>query len=182
MLNGIKVFIPLAAVLCSVPALGAVVDASPYGFSTADTLVIEAPAERVFEAVTRDVGSWWDKSHTFSGRSVNLYIEPEPGGCFCERLENGGVRHLTVVYVDFGKTLRFSGGLGPLQALAVSGSMTWSFTDTEATTTLVVTYSVAGYTEGGLQNWASPVDGVLNAQIERLKRFVETGSPEKQEE
>jgi uncharacterized protein YndB with AHSA1/START domain len=168
----------LAVVLWAGQAVGAVVDSSPYGFSTADTLVIGAPAGRVFEAVTRDVGSWWDKSHTFSGNSTNLYIEPEPGGCFCERLENGAVRHMSVVYVDFGKKLRFTGGLGPLQGLGLSGSMTLDFTDTGGKTTLVMTYNVGGYARGGLGNWAPVVDGVLSAQIERLKNFVETGSPE----
>jgi hypothetical protein len=36
----------------------------------------------------------------------------------------GGVRHMQVVYVDPGKTLRMIGGLGPLQSMAATGSMT----------------------------------------------------------
>lgn len=171
----VAVFFTLAV---SGTAAGTVVDSSPYGFSTVDTILIEATPDRVFEAVTRDIGSWWASDHTFSGNAMNLYMEAEPGGCFCERLDGGGgVRHMTVVYVDFGKKLRLAGALGPLQALGVTGAMTWDFTATGEKTNLIFTYIVGGYARGGLENWAAPVDGVLSAQVRRLKDYVEKGSP-----
>ena len=71
----------------------------------------------MYNSIVDDVGLWWDSSHTFSGNAENLSIDDKAGGCFCENLENGGsVRHLEVVFVDPGKTLRMIGGLGPLSS------------------------------------------------------------------
>jgi hypothetical protein len=107
-----------------------------------------------------------------------MSIEARPQGCFCERLESGGVRHMTVVYANPGKLLRLVGGLGPLQSEAVTGSLSWNLGEHEGGTRLIVTYKVAGYTTEGLDQWAGPVDEVLAQAARRLKKFVETGSPE----
>ncbi len=40
-----------------------------------------------------------------------------------------------------------------------------------------LTYSVGGFIDGGFDKMAPAVDGVLGEQLERLKRFVETGKP-----
>ena len=83
---------------------------------------------------------------------------------------------MTVIYADSGKMLRMSGGLGPLQALAVTGTMTFTFVDTNGTTRLELTYTVGGYLAGpdGIGALAKPVDAVLTGQVMRLKRFAET--------
>jgi hypothetical protein len=129
---------------------------------------------------------WWGISpiggirHTFSGDAGNLSIDARPGGCFCEALPNGGgVRHLEVVYVASGKTLRMSGGLGPLQAAGVAGSMTWSCEGAGDSTKVEMVYSVGGYfREGeGTAQLAPLVDRVLRGQLMRLKSYVETGRP-----
>jgi hypothetical protein len=44
-------------------------------------------------------------------------------------------------------------------------------------TDLVQLYDVGGYAKGGLAELASPVDQVLGAQAQRLKRYIETGKP-----
>ena len=84
---------------------------------------------------------------------------------------------MTVIYLQPGQQLRLSGGLGPLQELGISGTMTWKFNAKQKGTSLDVTYSVSGYTPQGLQPFAEPVDAVLVQQIQRLKAFVETGNP-----
>ena len=90
---------------------------------------INAPAAKVYEALVGQIGSWWNPEHTYSHDAKNLSIDARPGGCFCEKLPNGGgVEHLRVVYVAPREVLRFSGGLGPLQASGVAGSMTWKLT------------------------------------------------------
>ncbi len=73
-----------------------------------------------------------------------------------------------------------SGGLGPLQPLAVSGSMAFTLTEADGITTVELTYIVGGYRPGGLEEWSRPVDGVLGAQLQRLERFMETGNPDKE--
>ena len=158
-------------------AAGEVVDASDSGFTVRSVVTVPVPPDKAYAALTESVGRWWDPAHTFSGDSANLSIDPKPQGCFCERLPGGGVRHLTVVFALPGKILRLAGALGPLQDLGVAGSMTWKFQPAEGGTTVEVRYTVGGYRAGGLKDLAIPVDGVLHAQADRYKRFLETGKP-----
>src|SRR4029077_15300692 len=102
--------------------------------------IIEAPVTRVYDSLIGQVGSWWNPQHTYSGDSKNLSIDPRPGGCFCERLPGGGVEHMRVVLVRSNETIRLVGGLGPLQASGVAGSMTWRLSPAERGTKLELTY------------------------------------------
>jgi len=154
-------------------------DAGAGGFNIGFTLEMKAKPDDVYRKLVDDVQTWWNPDHTFSGNSSNLRIEDRPGGCFCEKLQNGGgVRHLTVVNAAPGKLLRLTGGLGPLQALGVAGSLTLTLEETSQGSKLDVSYQVVGYLKDGLASWAPAVDGVLKGQFERLKRFIETGHPE----
>jgi hypothetical protein len=61
----------------------------------------------------------------------NLSLDRKPGGCFCERLpDGGGVQHMRVVYTSPDKLLRLSGAIGPLQEAALVGSMSWKLQQT----------------------------------------------------
>ena len=82
---------------------------------------------------------------------------------------------MAVVMVQPNKLLRLRGGLGPLQEHAVSGSMTIKLSAEGSSTRVEVTYNVGGFVPaaGGLKAWAVPVDGVVTAQFDRLKSFVE---------
>jgi hypothetical protein len=62
---------------------------------------------------------------------------------------------MTVVYADPGKLLRLTGGLGPLQNLAVTGVMTWKLTEAGGKTTIEMSYKVGGYMPGaaGIGPW-----------------------------
>lgn len=159
------------------PAAAAVRDAAPGGFVVVHERQVAATPAAVFDRLM-DVAAWWDPDHTYSGSAENLTIEPGADGCFCERLPDGGrVRHMTVAYVAPGARLRLTGGLGPLQELAVTGSMTFDLAGAGEGTALRLTYRVAGWDPAGLEAMAGPVDSVLGAQIDRLVRLVETGSP-----
>ena len=152
-----------------------VVDTAPGGFTVKIVAEVAAPPARVYQALTDRIGSWWDKDHTYSGDAANLSIDAGPGGCFCERLPGGGgVSHMTVIYAEPGKMLRLSGGLGPLQDLAVAGVMSWKLSEAAGKTTIEVTYKVSGYLPGpgGVGGLAAPVDAVLSAQVRRLAQFV----------
>jgi uncharacterized protein YndB with AHSA1/START domain len=167
----------LIVALLSSTARAEVVDSAAGGFTVKQTLTVAAPAAKAWAALI-DPRSWWDKSHTWSGDAANLSLEAKSNGCFCEKLAGGGgVRHMTVVYVEPRKVLRMSGGLGPLQDLAVSGAMTFKLTEAEGKTTLEMTYKIGGYAPTGLAALATPVDGVLGEQLARWKRKVETGKP-----
>jgi uncharacterized protein YndB with AHSA1/START domain len=158
------------------PAYADVVDSTVGGFTIKVTVDVAAPPARVYQALTERIGAWWDAAHTFSGNAANLSIDARPGGCFCERLPGGGgVQHLTVIHADPGKLLRMSGGLGPLQDLAVARVMSWKMTGTGGRTSLEVTYKVGGYVPGaGVGALAAPVNAVISAQVSRLAQFVST--------
>jgi uncharacterized protein YndB with AHSA1/START domain len=161
-------------------ALGEVADSAVNGFTVKTTLNIQASPDDVYRKLVRNIGDWWDADHTFSGNSHNLTIEEKPAGCFCEKLPNGGgVRHMEVIYFAPGKQLVLSGGLGPLQSMAVTGSMTITLSplDADKATKLELTYAVVGYMPGGMNTLAAPVDGVLKQQFTRLKNYAEHGDP-----
>jgi hypothetical protein len=75
------------------------------------------------------------------------------------------------------QAVRFEGGLGPLQNLGVSATLTFLLQPETAGTTLIVGYRVNGSSQSGLDKLATPVDGVIGAAVQRLKRYVETGKP-----
>ncbi len=155
-----------------------VADSAAGGFTVKTTLVIQAPPEEVYGRLIRNVGDWWNAEHTFSHDAHNLSIEEKAMGCFCERLPNqGSVRHMEIVHLNPGKAIVMSGGLGPLQSLAVTGSMTVQLSPAPGGTKLDVTYSVAGYLAAGLNSWAVPVDTVVTEQFTRLKDYIEHGKP-----
>ena len=155
-----------------------VVQVNSTGFLVKHEVNVKAAPAKVYDALVGQVGSWWDPQHTYSGDSKNLAIDARPGGCFCERLENGGgIEHMRIVYVQPGAQIRMAGALGPLQASGLAGSLTWKLTTDAGSTKVELTYSVGGYMQGGIEKMAPAVDNVLGEQLHRLKAFVETGNP-----
>jgi uncharacterized protein YndB with AHSA1/START domain len=155
-----------------------VIDAGANGFTVKTTTEIAAPPAKVYDTVVTRVGSWWAASHTWSGTPQNMSIDGKAAGCFCEKLDGGGsVRHMTVLLAEPGKTLRLSGGLGPLQEMPVTGVLTLTFAAAPGGTRIELTYVVGGYTKDGLSKLAPLVDSVLAEQVKRLRAFVETGKP-----
>lgn len=155
-----------------------VADSAANGFTVKIERQLEAPPLEAWQALVDRVGAWWHPDHTFSGDAANLSIDARAQGCFCERLPpDGELRHLTVVYAAPGKLLRLTGGLGPLQGLGVAGSLSIDLAPQDFGTKLTLTYAVGGYLDSGLGGWAPGVDGVLTQQMDRLTRYVATGSP-----
>ena len=147
------------------------------GFEVASAVTIASPPDRVYAALG-EVGRWWSPSHTFSRDAANLSLELHAGGCFCERLKDGGsVQHLQVVYAAPGEGLRLRGALGPLQVEGVDGTLSWTLKPAEGGTSLTQSYVVGGYIRSGMEQWAPRVDRVLEEQLRHLKSFVEEKSP-----
>jgi len=146
------------------------------GFEVASAVTIASPPDRVYTALG-EVGRWWSPSHTFSREAANLSLELRAGGCFCERLKDGGsVQHLQVVYAAPSEGLRLRGALGPLQVEGVDGTLSWTLKPAEGGTSLTQSYVVGGYIRSGMEQWAPKVDRVLDEQLQRLKSFVEETS------
>lgn len=168
----------IALLAGAVPAGAEVVDSTPHGFAVRNVSQIAAHPSRVYNAAVDLVGRWWNPAHSFSKNAANLTLDARPGGCLCERLANGSAAHLTVVYFVAQQEMRFTGALGPLQHSGVAGSMIWKLTEAAGGTQFEWSYTVGGYMPGGLAAIAPAVDAVLAGQLQRLKRFVETGRPE----
>ena len=158
---------------------GEVTDSAANGFTIQQSWTVQATPEAVYAWFMDHVRDWWSPAHTFSRDAHNLSIQARPGGCWCEKLPKSGgfVRHLELVYLEPSRLVRFAGGLGPLQAMAVNGAMTIRFDAAEGATKVQLTYTVGGYMDKGLNTLAPVVDMVLKEQFGRFKSFVETGSP-----
>ena len=151
---------------------------TPNGFLVKLEVSVNAPATKVYDTLVGQIGSWWDSQHTYSGDAKNLSIDARPGGCFCEKLPNGGgVEHARVIYVAPREVLRLSGALGPLQSSGIAGTLTWKLTSGTDNTRIQMLYSVGGFIDGGFEKMAPAVEGVLRIQLDRLKQFAETGKP-----
>ena len=161
------------ALLAAGAARAEVVDAQPNGFEVRHVVVVEAPAATVWATLVQP-SKWWASAHTWSGSAANLSLGAASGGCFCEKLPNGGsVLHMTTVNAAPGKQLVMVGGLGPLQSSGASGALDITLTEADGKTTVTMTYDVGGYIKGGFARITGPVDVVLGQQLQGLKAAVE---------
>jgi len=174
----LKKIATLILVLAPLCANAEVVDSSSNGFTVKVALTVKAAPADVYRKLVHDIGEWWNPEHTFSGSPHNLSIDDKPMGCFCEKLPGGGgVRHLEVVYASPGKSLVMTGGLGPMQSIAATGSMKIQLSPADGGTKLEMVYAVVGYLPAGMQTWAKPADGMLTEQFTRLRNYIEKGNP-----
>ena len=164
----------LAMLMAAAPARSAVVDRSAAGFTVKTTVAVNASPQRIYQDLL-NIGAWWDKAHTYSGEAKNMTLVAQPGGCFCETWAGGSLEHGRVINVSPNKLIRLSSALGPLQELAVNGTMTWSIEPAKqgSGATLTMTYAAGGYAPGGLDKLADIVDNVLGQQVKLLKDYSE---------
>jgi uncharacterized protein YndB with AHSA1/START domain len=150
------------------------------GFTVAHRIETAVAPKEVYRVMTAHIDQWWNPDHSWSKQAANLHLRAEPGGCFCERLPDGGfVEHLGIIYLAPGREIRFDGTLGPLQGMPVSGRMVWRIDEVGAGSAITFTYMVFGHPEGGLGGIAPAVDGVIGEQLQRLgARLEEEKGPE----
>ncbi len=159
-------------------AAAQIADSAANGFTYKATLDLHAPPDTVYQRLLA-IGNWWSSGHTFSGDAHNMSIDARAMGCWCEKLPSGGaVRHMEIVNVMPGKMLVMSGGLGPLQFMAATGTMIFRLAPLDKGTKLDISYGVSGYFPAGTANLTGPVAGVLTEQFTRFQSYVETGNPE----
>jgi hypothetical protein len=156
----------LGSPICS---WAAVVSSGAGGFVIREDIEYSGSTENAWHRLVQPK-DWWDPEHTYSHDSSNLSLTLVPGGCWCEKLSNGGfVRHMEVIYVERPVKLRFSGALGPLQAMGFSGALTFTLESTkEGATHVRADYTVSGYSADGFTKLAEAVDGVLGKQLQRF--------------
>jgi hypothetical protein len=161
------------AVAGAAPATAEVVASSDRGFVSHNEAVVGATPAQVWAAMLRPAG-WWNGGHTYSGNASNMTIDAVAGGCFCEVIPDsrggpsGQIEHMRVVYLAPGSTLRMTGGLGPLQAEAVTAVLTMSLEPTGQGTKITWDYVVGGYMRPSMTELAPVVDRVVGEQLTRL--------------
>ncbi|KPF92091.1 hypothetical protein IP81_08665 [Novosphingobium sp. AAP83] len=177
----------MAAGLASlaVPASAEVVQKSDAGFVIRVAGEVAASPADAWNAFVAPA-TWWNKAHTFSGESVNLTLDASANGCFCEKLpvpkgapvgqRAGSVMHMRVLYAEPYRALRLTGGLGPLQSEAVTGTMTITFKPVDGVsgkgTRILWEYVVGGYMRYKADTISGAVDKVLAEQLLSLIKLV----------
>ena len=166
-----------AATLLAFTALAAhaeVKEAAPDHLLIQDARTIHAPPEKLYAALI-DVAKWWNSEHTYSGDASHLSLKAEAGGCFCERWNDQSVQHGRVIWAAPGHLLRMDAALGPFQAMAVQGVLTFTLKPAPEGTALALEYRVNGSSASGLDKIAPVANGMLMGQLQRLQRYAETG-------
>ena len=79
---------------------------------------------------------------------------------------------MTVVFVDPGKTLRMTGGLGPLQGMGLSGALEWRFAEEKGGTRITLWYRAGGYTPDDLGKFVPVIDKVQGLQLGGLADYL----------
>ena len=172
MKNTLPFLAPLVALGLAFPAGAAVTDTRENGFTIETTVMAEASPAVVYGRLIK-VAQWWDPKHTWSGSAANLKLEPKAGGCFCEKLPDGGsVQHGRVIFAQPGKLLRLDAALGPMQDMAVTAILTFKLEPDGKGTRIRMTYRVAGILAMPAAQLAPGVDQVMGIQMDRLKTFA----------
>ena len=171
--------LPVVAALAG-PASGAVVDSGASGFtvSVERRLGPDSPeARQAVWSILIAPDRWWSSAHSWSGDASNMTLDPKVGGCWCERLKDGGmVEHARVLAVEPQKRLLLRGELGPMQTLAAVGKLELSVGTADGQTVVTLRYAIAGYGFGDTVTFANAVDGVISEQADRLAAVAKRGS------
>jgi uncharacterized protein YndB with AHSA1/START domain len=162
---------------CAGTAQAEVKDSTPGGFTIENSRVVAADAATAWKALVGDVDRWWPKDHSWWGAESVLSIEPKAGGCFCETAGDRQALHMTVTFVDPGKTLRMTGGLGPLQGMGLHGALEWRLEPVEGGTRITLWYRAGGYTPDDLAKFAGVVDQVQGLQLGGLADHLGKQAP-----
>lgn len=160
--------VALAVVVAAAgPASAEITARTETSFTLTYSRSVSASPEAVWAAVTRPA-DWWSDAHTYSGSAANIRLEPTPGGCWCEDLPGGGVKHGEIVLAWPGqRLLRVDAPFGPLQAVGADAvlTMTWADPEGPAQRELRWTFMVQGPGVGAM---AETIDGVIAEQFRRL--------------
>ena len=166
----------LAAALSTmaVPVSAEVRDRSENGFTLSYERALTASDAAILEAIGRPA-AWWSDAHTYSGSAANISLDLRPGGCWCEALPGGGVKHAEAVLVwPERRMIRFDAPFGPLQSIGADAvlTMTWAEAADGPARTLKWSFVVTGPGAGAM---AEAIDGVMSEQFGRLAAHLSAG-------
>lgn len=171
----------LAAASSLAPVQAEVKDATPSGFTVENTRLVPVEPRIAWQALIDDVDRWWPKDHSWWGDASTLSIEAKAGGCFCEIAGARQAQHMQVTFVDPGKLLRMTGGLGPLQGMGLHGVLEFRLAPEDGGTRITLWYRAGGYTPDDLSKFAPVVDRVQGVQLGGLADYLSKRPAESKE-
>lgn len=138
-----------------------------------DTIALEfairATPERVYEAITREIGAWWTHAYR-KGSTVSL--DARVGGAFGEAWPGGGALYATLTYLEPPRKLRLQGPMG--MSGAVACSMEFELEARDGGTRLSLVHDILGRIEAGtVESYRAGWKELLG---ESLTRHVEGGA------
>lgn len=159
----------LAAVLSATAgsASAEVANRSDNGFTLSYERAVTASDAAILEAIGTP-SAWWSDAHTYSGSASNISVDLRPGGCWCEALPDGGVKHAETVMVWPGERMvSFEAPFGPLRGIGADAilTMSWAGASGGSERTLKWTFVVNGPGAGAM---AEAIDAVTGEQFARL--------------
>ena len=169
-----RLLLAAALSLAAGAASAEVTSRSDTGFSLSYERAVAASDEAILAAIARPA-AWWSDSHTCSGSASNISVDLRPGGCWCEALPGGGVKHDEAVLVwPEQRMVRFDAPFGPLQSIGADAvlTMTWAEAADGPARTLKWSFVVTGPGAGAM---AEAIDGVMSEQFGRLAAHLSAG-------
>jgi hypothetical protein len=154
------------------PAHAAIKDQAANGFTLENSEWVPADPQASWRAFVHDVGKWWPADHSWWGDASKLSISEKAGGCFCEINGAQQAWHMTVTFVDPGKMMRMTGGLGPLQGMGLDGALEWRFVEEKGGTRITLWYRAGGYAPEDLGKFVPVVDKVQALQLGGLAKYL----------
>lgn len=161
---GTRLLVSLGLAVSATAALAEVRQATPSSLVIEHSFQIAATPAEAWQALVHPE-RYWPKDHTWSGEAANLSLDPQAGGCFCERWADGSAEHARVVMAIPGRLLRLRGSLGPFQQMAVVGVLTVQLAAKNGGTEAVVSYRLSGDESHALDTMAKGVDPVIAQQF-----------------
>ena len=162
----------VACALCCAPSHAGVKDQAANGFTIENAEWVPVDPATAWQGFIGDVGQWWPADHTWWGDASKLSISSEAGGCFCERNGAQQAWHMTVTFVDPGRLMRMTGGLGPLQGMGMDGALEWRFVEEKGGTRITLWYRAGGYTPDDLSKFVPVIDKVQALQLHGLAEHL----------
>jgi hypothetical protein len=154
-----------------------IVDQAADGFTVENSEWVSADPETAWKAFVNDVGKWWPADHSWWGDASKLSMSEKAGGCFCEINGAQQAWHMTVTFVDPGKLMRMTGGLGPLQGMGMNGALEWRFAEEKGGTRITLWYRAGGYTPDDLSKFVPVIDQVQGLQLGGLADYLRKQDP-----
>lgn len=142
-------------------------------FRIEQEVLINAPCEQVFKALTEQVGDWWEFRIAPKGVPSHFTFDPAPGGQFMERWrENEGAVWGNVYYVNAPEEIRLHGHLG-MQG-AVNSAYTYRLIEKDGATLLQLSHTASGliqedWEQKHSEGWKYLLGTLLKNYIEQNK-------------